>query len=131
MTPTGGIRSAFLTAGIEAAADAYLADCREVLLASDPTIKEVTHPQLIQAMVSMAMQRMMHWSALHRGEDENPELIPGQALLGAFTGIGISVAMFEYDPENVLQGCVPAMMRAWGDAIAMMANERADASTVN
>lgn len=128
MKVEGGIRAAFLTAGIEAAADAYLADCRQVLVTSDPTMTEVSHDQFIQAMVSLAVQRMLHWSALRRGDAEDPDAIPTQALIGAFTGLGISLAMFSYDPEDVLHTCLPAMARAWADAATMIQSEGSDAT---
>lgn len=131
MKPQGGIRSAFLTTGIEAAADTYLADCRQVLMTSDPAMTEVTHPQLIQAMMSVAVQRMLHWSSLHRGEDADADAIPTQAVVGAFTGVGISLAMFGYDPESVLRQCLPAMARAWLDACATVATEGSDAVRFN
>lgn len=132
MSDWGGIRAAFLTAGIEEAASAYMADCRQVLLTSDPKMTEVSPGQLVQAMMSLSMQRSMHWASLHRGEAENPDEIPGQALIGAFTGIGIALAMLSFDPENVLRECIPAMGRAYLDAIEMIASqEESDAQPVN
>lgn len=130
MKVQGGIRAAFLTAGIEEAVDAFLADCRQVLLTSDP-MTDVTHPQFVQAMLSLAVQRMLHWSALHRDEAPDADMIPTQALIGVFTGLGISLRMFEYDPEEVLHQGLPAMATAWCDACSMIQSEGSDAQPVN
>jgi hypothetical protein len=119
------VRSIFTTEGIEGEVEVFLANCREILLTADEGMAQEDRPHLIQAMISLAMQRLIHWAHTHSDEAGDPDMIPTQAFVGAFGGLGFALAMMEYDPEEVLSRCLPVLARAWGECSTALAMEAA------
>lgn len=115
---TGGIRAAILSDELKSV-DVLLAECRKTILESDPTVGDLPEPKIVQASMSLAVQMLLHWAHVHREEAPDPDMIPTDAIVGVVTGLGIAVAMFAYDPNEVVDGVLPAFGRAWADAAGL------------
>jgi hypothetical protein len=104
-------------------ADRFMAECRELVMQMDPEAAELSQSYLVQAMTSLAVQRIMQWAARNTDLCEDPDAVPSHAIIGGLTGLGISTVMFHYDVDDVLARARLVMRIAAKDTRQMQADE--------
>ena len=97
-----GVLATFSTKGLEAPVDAYMEDCRQLALTASPSAADLGPEAMMQAVVSMAVQRIMQWAARQQLDGVDADVTSSQAIIGLLTGLGTGLAMFGYSPEDVL-----------------------------
>ena len=98
---TTEIFEGFSSKGTEPAVDGFMADCREMMLTGDPALIDAPEFEKVQAAVSLAVQRILHWAWRHRNDSEDPEDIPSHAIIGVMTGVGLASLGLNYDAEDI------------------------------
>jgi hypothetical protein len=118
-----GPRGVMSADGTLSGADRFMAECRELVTQMDPEADEMPQPYLVQAIVSLAVQRIMQWASRNTDLCENPETVPSHAIIGALTALGIGATMFDYDIDDVLAKARLVMRAAATDTRQAMADE--------
>jgi hypothetical protein len=120
----GEIRESFSSEGHHAEVDAFLADCRQLAITGDPSLLQRPRYEVVQATMSVAVQRMLHWAHRHRPDATDPEEIPTQAIVGVMTGVGISAANFGYDPAAVARKGGAVLVTAYRNTLEFEAKPK-------
>jgi hypothetical protein len=104
-------------------ADRFMDECRELAVRINPDMATMPQPYLVQAIASLAVQRIMQWASRNTDLCENPETVPSHAIIGALTALGIGATMFDYDIDDVLAKARLVMRAAATDTRQAMADE--------
>jgi hypothetical protein len=117
LPPLPSFRQSFSPDGTEAGVDAYMAECRRLVLSADPSTGKLSEAEIVQTTVSLALQRILHWADRHRTDSADPDDIPTHAILGAMTAVGIGAALFSYSGADVAATCGEVIRRAWRNTV--------------
>lgn len=100
-------------------AAAFVEECRQLVVAAGGRVDD--GPLLMQATVSLAVQRTMRCAAL-AGEVSDDELT--QIVIGALTGLAIGATNLHCDIDDVVRRGGPIMRRAARDALQLIASKQ-------
>lgn len=114
---SGKTLGSFSTKEREAGADLFMEECRQIILSSTEGAA-LGGSDLAQASASLAVQRIMQWSARRQFDGVDADVMSSQVLVGALTGVGIGVAMHGYDVDDVLRRGTQMIRGAAKDARA-------------
>ena len=87
-----------------------------LFVTADPNARELDEGTIVQATVSLAVQRIGEWAYRNRDRCPDEDAIPSQMIVGVLTGLAIGVGQFNYDIDDVIIKGMAVMKTAASDA---------------